>query len=236
MLINNEFVFLPIPKNASTAVIYSIVKWKIPTDFGSTSLNEWTESQIKSSVHFDHKHFSISFYKKVFPQKKVIAIRRNSVDRFISALKYMMYQTKLNKINLKHDFENLSEDEIIEVFSSIFFELNKLNFYSSNEMHPEYNNQFAIVAKKYITDDTNFNLMWFLNFTSQYFWGLNECDIVFDIKNLNEFESFIKIIKPSFNLIKMNSANDIISLNLNKTEKLNSFVNDLIDYKWSQKN
>jgi hypothetical protein len=235
MLINNEYVFLPIPKNASTSVLYSIIKWKIPFDFGSESYNKWMESESNSFTNFNHQHFLINFYKEKFPQKKIIGIKRDASSRFISALKYMIYQVKLNNVNIKYDFENLSEDEIIEIFSNIFFELNKLTFYSANETHPHYNPVFKDITKKYISNDTNFNLIWLLNFTSQYYWGLNECDIIFDIKNLNEFELLIKKIKPNFNLIKTNSANDIIFLNVNKSEKLIHFVNNFIDYKWLTK-
>jgi hypothetical protein len=235
MLINNEFVFLPIPKNASTSILYSIIKWNIPFDFGHDGYNKWMESGAKEFKTFLHQHFLISFYKKTFPEKKIIGIKRDASSRFISALKFMVAQCKIHNVNVKYDFENLSEDEIIEIFSNIFFELNEFTFYTANETHPHYNPVFRDITKKYISDDANFNLIWLLNFTSQYYWGLSECDIIFDIKNLNEFESLIKNIKPNFNLIKANSAEEVIFLNVNKSEKLLHFVNDFIDYKWIPK-
>jgi hypothetical protein len=91
------------------------------------------------------------------------------------------------------------------------------------------------IIKRYLSDDyLKFNKMYLLNFTSQYFWGLNDCDIIIDIENLNEFESYIKKFKSTFNLIKSNTS-DKINLKITKTEKLNIFVNNRIDSKWTTK-
>jgi hypothetical protein len=76
--------------------------------------------------------------------------------------------------------------------------------------------------------------MYLYNFISQYFWGLNDCDIIIDIENLNEFESHIKKFKRAFNLIKSNRS-DKVNLKIKKTEKLNIFVNNNIDLKWKNK-
>lgn len=234
MLINNDIVFLPIPKNASTSIIYSILKWKIDTDFGDEIANVEMLKQMENNNDFFHTHMKIDFYREKFTNKKIIGIKRDSTDRFISALKYMIIRCKIENINLKYDFENLSEDDIITIFSNLFVELNDIKF-------PNIDNQIEVklfddniknIIKKYLTNDyLSFNKMYLLNFTSQYFWGLHKCDIIIDIKNLNEFESIIKTIKPAFNLIKTNKSNEI-NLKINKSYNITNFVNTYIDYKW----
>jgi hypothetical protein len=228
MLINNDFVFLPIPKNASTSIVYSVMKWGIDVDFGSVHLNKIMLNQFKSDSEFWHPHNSIDFFKNKFKNKKIIGIKRNSTDRFISALKYMIIRCKAENVNLKYDFENLSEDDIIQIFTNIFTELN-------DYILPIDYEKLENIVKKYLSNDyLKFNKMYLYNFTSQYFWGLNDCDIIIDIKNLNEFESHIKKFKSAFNLIKSNRS-DKVNLKIKKTEKLDIFVNNNIDLKWKNK-
>jgi hypothetical protein len=228
MLINNDFVFLPIPKNASTSIVYSVMKWGIDVDFGSTHLNKIMLSEFKNDSEFWHPHYSIDFLKDKFKNKKIIGIERNSTDRFISALKYMINRCRLENVNLKYDFENLFEDNVIQIFTEIFIELN-------NCILPKDPKKLENIIERYLSDDyLKFNKMYLLNFTSQYFWGLNDCDIIIDIKNLNEFESHIKKFKSAFNLIKSNTG-DKVNLKITKTEKLNIFVNNSIDSKWATK-
>jgi hypothetical protein len=234
MLINNDFVFLPIPKNASTSIVYSVIKWGIDVDFGLVHLNKTMLNQFKNYSEFWHPHYTIDFFKDKFPNKRIIGIKRDSTDRFISALKYMIINCKIENVNLKYDFKNLSEDSIIEIFSNLLFELNNVLFTSTNNKVDNKLFQYKIksIIKKYLSDEIDdFNGMYLLNFASQYFWGLHECDVIIDIKNLNEFESIIKTIKPTFNLIKTNKS-DEIHLKINKSNNIVDFVNNNIDYFW----
>jgi hypothetical protein len=228
MLINNDLVFLPIPKNASTSIVYSVMKWGIDVDFGSVHMNKTMLSQLNKDSEFWHPHYTVDFLKKNFPNKEIIAIKRDSTDRFISALRYMIKRCKLEGVDLKYDFENLSEDDIIQIFTKMFVELNNC------DLLVDFTNLEKIIVKYISNDYVKFNKMYLLNFTSQYFWGLEDCDRIIDIENLNEFELRIKQIKKSFNLIKSN-ASDKVNLKIKKTEKLSIFVNNSIDYKWLNK-
>jgi hypothetical protein len=230
MLINDTFIYLPIPKNASTSIIYSILHWKIKVDFGDKNLNELMFSQIDTNNNFEHFHNTHSFYKKIFPNKKTIGIKRPSADRFISALQYLIIRCKIENVSLKYDFQNMNEEEIIDIFSNIFYELDKIGI--PNELNrDEFIFNAKKINKKYISDDINFNRMYIDNFRSQYFWGLNDCDRIINIENILEFVNIIKEIKPSFNLIKNNKSNHI-NLKIEKTENLLNFVHNIIDSKY----
>lgn len=232
MLIENQFVYLPIPKNASTSIIYSILHWRFKVDFGDTMLNKLMYDQIDSNKPFAHYHNTYEYYKNIFPDKKTIGIYRPSEDRFISALKYMVLMCKETGVELKYDFEKLNEVEIIEIFSKIFFELDAIKEPINNVELKQYDKDIQSIIKRNITDDyLNFNKMHLNNFRSQYFWGLNKCDTIINMSELNEFTNIIKKIKPNFNLIKMNKSNDI-SLKITKSEEIINFVNKHIDYKW----
>jgi hypothetical protein len=232
MLIENQFVYLPIPKNASTSIIYSILHWRFKVDFGDTMLNKLMYDQIDSNKPFAHYHNTYEYYKNIFPDKKTIGIYRPSEDRFISALKYMVLMCKETGVELKYNFEKLNEVEIIEIFSKIFFELDATKEPINNVELKQYDKDIHNIIKRNITDDyLNFNKMHLNNFRSQYFWGLNKCDTIINMSELNEFTNIIKKIKPNFNLIKMNKSNDI-SLKITKSEEIINFVNRHIDYKW----
>lgn len=232
MLIENQFVYLPIPKNASTSIMYSILHWRFKVDFGDTMLNKLMYDQMDSNKPFAHYHNTYEYYKNIFPDKKTIGIYRPSEDRFISALKYMVLMCKESGVELKYNFEKLNENEIIEIFSKIFFELDATKEPINNVELKQYDKDIHNIIKRNITDDyLNFNKMHLNNFRSQYFWGLNKCDTIINMSELNEFTNIIKKIKPNFNLIKMNKSNDI-SLKITKSEEIINFVNKHIDYKW----
>ena len=234
MLIENQFVYLPIPKNASTSIIYSILHWRFNVDFGDTELNKFMYDQLDSNKPFGHTHNTYEYYKNIFPNKKTIGIYRPSEDRFISALKYMVLMCKENGVELKYNFEKLNDVEIIKIFSKIFFELDSIKepTINNNIELKQYSENINNLIKRNITNDyLNFNKMHLNNFRSQYFWGLNKCDTIINMSELNEFTNIIKKIKPNFNLIKMNKSNDIL-LNIKKSDKIIDFVNKHIDYKW----
>jgi hypothetical protein len=229
MLINNEFIYLPIPKNASTSITYSILHWGIKVDFGEDDLNEIMYSQINDR-YFKHYHMPYYMYRNIFPNKKMIGIKRPSIDRFISALQYLIYRAEFQNIKLKYDFQNMNEQQIIDIFSNIFYEIEKLGIMNESNKD-EFIKNAKKINKKYVSDDENFNTMCIDNFRSQYFWGLNHCDKIIDIKNISEFTDIIKQIKPSFNLIKNNSSKHI-NLKIEKTENLINFVHNVIDLKY----
>lgn len=234
MLINNDFVFLPIPKNASTSIIYSILKWKINADFGHPTFNREMLKQMENNNDFFHSHQPIDFYRKKFVDKKIIGVERDSIDRFISALKYMIIRCKIENVDLKYNFEKETEANIIDIFYNIFLKLNNIKISNINTEAEIslFNIDIQNIIKKHLSDNyINFNKMYLLNFTSQYFWGLHKCDTIINIKNINEFESIIKTIKPTFNLVKYNKS-DIIDLQINKSNTITNFVNTHIDYMW----
>jgi hypothetical protein len=169
----------------------------------------------------------------MFPNKKIIGIRRPSADRFLSALKHMILMCRQNNVELKYDFEKLNESEIIEIFTKIINQLSieKIPIIFKNELK-EYSDTVYKIIKENITENyLNFDIGLLNNFYSQYTWGLNECDIILDISELNKFTNMIKNIKPNFNLIKMNDT-DNITLNIKKSDKIIQFVENTIDNKW----
>ena len=233
MLINNDFVFLPIPKNASTSIVYSVMQWGIEVDFGNEEMNTKMLQQINSNQSFYHYHITYNYIKNVFPNKKIVGIRRPSADRFISSLKHMILMCRHTNIELKFDFEKLNESEIIEIFTKIINQLHieKIPIMTKHKFKGYSDNVYKIIKENITENYLNFDIGLLSNFYSQYAWRLNECDIILDISELNKFTDIIKKIKPNFNLIKMNDTGNI-RLNIEKSDKIIEFVDKVIDYKW----
>jgi hypothetical protein len=237
MLINNDFVYLPIPKNASTSIMYSLLQWRIKFDSGNEEINKQMIEEI-SKTEFTHYHTTYDYLINKFPNKKAVGIRRPSVDRFFSSLKYMIQECRRNNVELKYNFEKLKESEVIEIFTKIFYDLpysKDRPIVFENELK-QYNNQINNIIKENITTDySNFDYNLVNNFHSQYYWGLNKCDTIIDMSELHKFTDMIKNIKPNFNLIKMNDTDDM-KLNIERSDKIIEFVDKVIDYKWLNEN
>ena len=234
MLINNDFVYLPIAKNASTSIVYSLMQWGIKVDFGNEEINKEMINLVNKNIGFAHYHTTYNHIINIFPDKKIVGIKRPSADRFLSSLKFMIKECRENNIELKYNFEKLNESEIIEIFTKIFYELsfvkdNPILFANGLKLYKNRINK--IINENITTDYLNFDYSHINNLHSQYAWGLNKCDTIIDISELNQFTDMIKKIKPNFNLIKMNETTNII-LNIEKSDKIIEFVDKVIDYKW----
>ena len=137
--------------------------------------------------------------------------------------------------------------DFISFFTEFFIEYNefvKIHKLYGNE---EGSNSFG---KKYFYNDSSFEKSkqypdynineLFCNFLcvtlSQYYYGLQYCDEIIDIKDIKILEDKIKLIKPNFNLIKVNEKIKFINLNLEKTDKLDEFVYEYIDKPFLIKN
>jgi hypothetical protein len=225
MLINNEFVFLPIPRNASTSIYKSLNVWNIPIDFGPERAN----IELKNNSQNKHYHFSYSELINFFPNKPFIAIYREPTDRFISAI-YYFFDNIFNEksLQLKYNFLKFNTEDFIYFFKDFMIELNNYTkekkIISVNPFFNKYfiNSEFDI--------NQHIKLKSFMGvFLSQYYYGIEHCDEIIPMENIKILEQKIQIIKPNFNFIKINEKNLKLNLNIKKTEKLQEFVYEFID-------
>jgi hypothetical protein len=242
MLINNQFVFLPIPRNASTSVYVSVKTWGIPVNFGIKSTNEKLKNSLIDDFNTFHYHYDYVLMKTIFPDVPLIGIKRDSTDRFISGVYYLinfLYQYRI-KFGLKHDFINFNNDDFISFFKDFFEEyhihIKKNNVYGNfdgvKKLANKYFYDYISTEEENLINDIKIDDA-FTNFLcvilSQYRYGIQYCDEIIDIKNLKILEDRIKSFKPNFNLVKVNEKNKFFNLNIQKTNKLEEFVNEYID-------
>jgi hypothetical protein len=229
MLINNEFVFLPIPRNATTSMYRSLRAWNIPINFGPENVNIELKNNLINNDNTKHYHFSYNQLIDFFPNKHFVSIYRDPTDRFISGIYYFFnFLFNDKSLSLSYDFLKFNTDDYINFFKNLMIELNTYaiegNSFDSNPFFHKY----------FLNKEFNINEYYKLRtilcaFVSQYYYGIQYCDEIITIENIKILEEKIKIIKPNFNLIKVNEKNLNLNLNIKKTDALIEFVNEYID-------
>ena len=237
MLVENKFVFVKIPKNASTSVQNSFFLHDIHVnqDEEINIINQLSIEKIKNGQFFDipnyHQHISVLYSKFPKEKYKYVGIKRDSTDRFISAYKHILYKIKYGNYNAKVDFLKFNENDLIEYLTPVLQKIGTI--VGINENH------YQIVKDFFCDNDDEIeNSSWLMlvkNFQSQYFWGINEMDYVFDFNNLKNFEKFISNeLNIDFHLLHENSTDKVTS-RIKKTDKLDEFVYKLIDSPFLEK-
>jgi hypothetical protein len=244
MLINNQFVFLPIPRSASTSVYVSTKTWEIPIDFGIKKTNQIFKNNLIENYDATHYHYDYLILKTAFPNKPFVGIKRDSTDRFISSVYYLLDFFYKNNFELDYDFKNFNTNDFISFFKEFYLEFNE--FIIKNKSFGNIKKRVQFIDKYfYKVNKKNKNIKLDININdnntdeisasflcvllSQYYYGLQYCDEIIEIKNIKILEDKIKLIKPNFNLIKINEKSKNLKLNLEKTIELEEFVYEYID-------
>jgi hypothetical protein len=229
MLINNEFVFLAVPRNATSSMYRSLRTWNIPINWCPEIMNFELKYNLITNDDTKHYHFTYNTLIKFFPNKPFITLYRDPTDRFISGIYYFFDCLFKNKPkSLMHDFLKFNTNDYINFFKNLIIELNNYVKEGNNiGLNPFFH--------KYFTN-TKFNINEYYElrtilsiFLSQYYYGTQHCDEIIPIENIKLLEQRIQIIKPNFNLIKVNEKNLNLHLNIKKTDKLEEFVYEFID-------
>ncbi len=229
MLINNEFVFLPVPRNATSSIYRSVRNWNIPIDFGPEHINIELKNNLLANNNNKHYHLTYSELIKFFPNKPFITIYRDPSDRFISAV-YYFFDNIFNEksLQLKYNFLKFNTEGFINFFKDFIIDLNNYVKEKKNvSVNPFFNKYFInseFDINQYIKLKSRMGV-----FLSQYYYGIQYCDKMIPIENIKILEQKIQIIKPNFNLIKINEKNLKLNLNIKKTERLQEFVYEFID-------
>lgn len=237
MLIENKIVFIKIPKNASTSIYKSLILKDFNIEEGNRytnlernkAINAWKlKNQTLSPDNYHQTYRELNYY---FPKEKYkyVAIKRDSTDRFISAWKYMIRQMSVFEDLYKgynsssYDFAEFTTNQVIEFFKPISTKLYAVN-----------SNEVVDIIKQYFSPNYDGNLnngfpQIIRNFQSQYFWGLGDCDLIFNYEELDLFEKYItNEFNKDFELLHLNST-EKIDIKLEKTKELIDFVEKYID-------
>ena len=222
MLVDNKFIYLSLPRCASTAFHYSCLINNIEVKT-TNSMWEASNSDIdyqsieKADImnHIFHGHEDINILQSKFGiDKPVIAVRREKCERFYSLYKHIL-----------SDFKRLGYLDFYDVFSK--FTIDELFFFTKEDLINKKTRWDTIsdylIDLKLINKRVDINLSsteqhnWYavniidILLTPISFWTNHNPNIIwFEFDKLNELDKWVSnIIGRPFEIQKVNSSKDI---------------------------
>lgn len=232
MLVEKKFIYIALPRCASTAFYYSCLVQNINVEHlqedwtKSNSAHDFSKVPIDDIMNYiEHGHERVTEYRKKYGEKyPVISVKRDNHDRFYSLFKHVIFDLKrVGAEDLYHHFRNLTLDELF------FFTKDDV---STKAKRWDIINEY-LLSKKFIKKPVSISLTSPGNFsnselvkketqgyliniidillTPQSYWHNHDPDIIwFDIKNLREMEIWISNrIGREFKMMSANSSKDI---------------------------
>jgi len=241
MLVDNKFIYLSLPRCASTAFHYSCILSELDVQ---TYTNQWIplndnvdfKSIDKSNLmnHIYHAHESIiDLQSKFGTDYPVIAVKRNRHERFYSLYKHLLF-----------DLKRSGYHKIYNVFSKLT--LDELFFFTKNDLVNKKQRWNAIseyLIELKLIDTKIDNMGWEKHIfgyavnmidillTPVSFWTNNDSNIIwFDFEKMNELENWVSTkVNKSFKLESANSSKHIECIITLDTEFINKY-NNIYDY------
>lgn len=188
ILINNELIWIAIPKCASFSIEKAIMSTDELNPIHYLGLNnQIIENNLKEKIPF-HYHFPLNELYEGFGKKETICINRNWIERWISSLEYIFKVMKYDNINPIIDWCDVDNNFIYDTFDKQF----------SNDLYALLDDNtikcYLKLVKNFDVSDSKrekfFDVIPILR--SEKFWKNNEnCTYEFDINEIDKFESFI---------------------------------------------
>jgi hypothetical protein len=212
MLVDNKFIFLNIPRTASTS-------FHIACDRSGINIKD-----INNTQTIEHRHERLNDLNVKFGNEyEVIAIKRNRYERFISLWKHIIDLSEINySIELSNKFKTLKLEDIL-----FFKNLDLISYESQYDIVYQFSERNGI--QPYF-DEFMKNILLIL-FRPTSFWHHNDSKIQwFDFGNFMELEKWVsaKTSKP----FKMENSNGSSSIEceLKLNDEFMERYNSIYDY------
>lgn len=207
MVIDNKFIYLNLPRCASTSFHIACLKNKLSIQYYNTlihsSIPNYLEKDADVEVVADmmtHSHERLSDLKAKFGNElPIIAVKRNPYERFISLWKHVIDEVyKIGDTESANILAHLSVDDIL--------------FYKSDDIHSN-NVKYPIIKtflKKHLPKNTNPYIHIMINILitpTSYYHHYDKSILWFDFDKLYELEDWVsEMIGIPFKLEKSNSS------------------------------
>lgn len=250
MLVDNKFIYISLPRTASTAFYYTCLINNIDVKhtnsnwaLNNSNIDFNNVDKIDLMNHIEHGHERLIDLKDVFGNNyPIISVKRNRHDRFYSLFKHALF-----------DLKRIGSHDIYEFFKSTT-DLNKLFFFTKEDIvskqsrwdciseYLKSNNLIkGIPSSSDISssvDSYSVNILDIL-LTPTIFWHGNDKNIIwFDFDKLYELEDWVsKKINKEFKIQHVNSSKHIdceLSLNSDFIQKYN-YIYDYYDIQKEEK-
>lgn len=193
-LINNDLIWVAIPKCASISIERALVKTNLVLD----------------SIHYNndksiHSHIRVSEAISTFGNKETVCIKRDWFERWMSSLQYVINGTdNYSPYTFKVKWEDIDNEFIYNFFTDSY--INNLYLFLNNydvtkDCFLEFVEEKEIIPNIFPYEYTICTLL------SQRYWVENQqCTYEFDISELDKFSEFIENrFGEKLNIEKFNS-------------------------------
>jgi hypothetical protein len=207
MLVDKKFMFISLPRCASTSFMITCVRNNIslnhlqsPLDNQLSYIDNWEKMNNEELADtLTHAHEPLyNLIEKFGNDYPIISVKRNEYERFISLWKHIIDEThRIGQTEIANMFTKLTADDL-------------LNFDSNNLVDNAIDSHVQLFFEKFNIPKEAiyiFNMMRIMYHPTS-FWTNNDPRIIwFDISELNKLEDWVsnKIQKP-FKLEKVNSS------------------------------
>jgi len=180
LLLNDELIWVSIPRNASNSIEKALYKSDIKIEHCN---NKYTDLNPENKS-FQHVHYHLNFLSYHWPNKKTICIKRDWLERWISGLEHFWRVMDISSITPIIPFDEIDNDFVYKVIPHL-----QNAFLTSNGMLNGM--QFFIKEdiKKIPINESYLTLN--LLYPQQWWLGNKTCDYEFDVKEIWKFEKFI---------------------------------------------
>ena len=209
MLVDKKFIFISLPRCASTSFMITCLKNKIPIEhFNSnhddqlTKINEWEKMSNEDLADIlVHAHEPLYRLQDKFGVKnEIVSIRRNKYDRFLSLWKHIIDELhRVKKFDIADIFSKLTANDVFDNITSN-------DIYSSENRYQVIDN---FLTKLEISKEESYtkNMLDILYTPVVELTNDNPNIIWFDIENLDELENWVsKKLNMDFKMEKINSS------------------------------
>jgi hypothetical protein len=192
-LINNDLIWVAIPKCASISIERALVKTNL----------------ILNSIHYNndtsiHSHIRLSETIPIFGNKETVCIKRDWFERWMSSLQYVINVTAhISPYTFKVKWKDIDNEFIYNFFTDEYVN----NLYGYREYDNLYKCFLKFVEEKEIMPNILPYEYTICTLLSQQYWCDNQrCTYEFDISELDKFSDFIENrFGEKLNIEKFNS-------------------------------
>lgn len=204
LLINNQLIWVSIPKCASYSIETSLLKSNLYIKkWGAVVSPKYSEIRKKDKLFSYHIHVPINELYDEFGKKETVCITRDWFSKWLSALNFIWdnFEQKIKNIDLICSWEELDNKIIYQIMDNEFFNnLSSILVYGN--VSPNDNNLFKC-ASHFFKNKKDMELIEnkeYLGYTStlisEKFWkSNNKCTYEFDI---SELDKFVELIQKKF--------------------------------------
>jgi hypothetical protein len=235
MLVDNKFIYISIPRCATTSFLVSCFKNKIDVkhfdnrfDFDyQLNNNDFikTITDIEElSNNLKHCHEPLPLLESKFGKNyDIISVRRNRYERFISSWKHCIHEIiRSGDTETANILKKLDENQILDFNAEI---LQTDNIKNPNKFSQIFIDKFKLKSNSKYLNEVFFSVFIPTSYTHQN----NNKIIWFDFNELDRMEEWVsEKLNKNFKLVKSNSSNKI-DCNLKLTENFIKKYNSIYD-------